>query len=84
MIEPCHIHNSFEILSRDDVRNNVCKSLMTIKHQDGHYYCILHLPNLNKNLREFKDAKRKLINEVKDEISTIQAKKSLRKKKKIY
>ncbi len=37
----------------DEIREKVCQDLDITKHSDGNHYCLLHLPDKDKNLADF-------------------------------
>jgi len=83
MKEPCHIHETFPIPDEENVRHKVCQTLPTEKHTDGYYYCLLHLPDANKDYSDFNLIVNTRFGNIDNEISSIKLKPISEESKKI-
>lgn len=75
--KPCEVSANLSawdsMLERDvEIRELVCRDIATIRHSDGKYYCLLHLPVDEKDLNEF----RNIINTRKNEAERVRAEKA--------
>lgn len=70
----CHIHDKVnEALEGDTIRRDVCVNDEDfIKHTNGNYYCLFHLPSKEKNIEKFKKVFEYRIKEVESKIDEIE------------
>jgi hypothetical protein len=75
--ELCHVHDeagsAYEV---GKVRRNVCRDLQTMRHIDGNYYCLLHLPDQEKDADKFGQIVQARIDEVSEKAAAIKARSS--------
>lgn len=59
----CFVHENIREYRKTEIRNRVCNALPIDYEHNGHNYCILHLPDENKNKEQFNGEFKKKTNE---------------------
>jgi len=69
----CRIHKTTIFFNADDIRREVCVSdIPFLKHSDGNYYCLFHLPTTDKDIVKFNEIFQIRLDEVKQRIADIE------------